>query len=80
MRVFIYGNSLIRSVKLHDVADIVCVKGAKLQELVRLALERPEVTNCLLCVIEGPIRYSKLVRNKHQREMVQLPSVPNIFI
>ena len=70
MKVHIYGNSLIRSVNLHDIADITIIPGAKLATLVTAALNRPSIRNCLLYLIEGPIRYSKLIRTQNRREMV----------
>ena len=65
-----YGNSVIRSIKLQGVATVVIIPGARWEDLLKAALSRSGMANCVLYLIEGPIRYSKLVKSKDRRELV----------
>lgn len=78
MKVYIYGNSLVRSIHLEEVEDMVILPGGTCFQLVMEAFKNPHVRNCLLYIIEGPIRYTKIVSTNRRREMLPRTIVPNI--
>jgi len=78
MKVYVYGNSLIRSINLTGYAETVVIPGANCDELLDAALNRHEIRDCILYIIEGPIRYTKLVKTNRRREMLPKPIIPEI--
>ena len=64
MKIFVFGNSLLRSVDLDGYATKIINPGATIEDLREAALQRNDVRDCLVYLIEGPIRYSKIIKTQ----------------
>jgi len=72
MRAFLVGNSLVRSLTFSrgDFEEVICLPGADLDRLFEETMATPYISDCLVYLVEGPIRYCRKVGDGARREYI----------
>lgn len=71
MKVVLMGNSMVRSLKPKGFDEIICMPGASWESILnRVTTQHNYFERSLIYVMIGPVRFTKLVREKSQKEVV----------
>lgn len=66
------GNSLIRDMMFsqEDFEEVIILPGATLDRLFEEVMATPYIANCLVYLVEGPIRYSDKISTRRRHEAI----------